>query len=578
MPLKKRRLLFTLISSILLVGLLLSNIAFSQVQSRTNTQINKDINKNAKNVESLRKETDLLWTCIAAFLVFFMQAGFAMVESGFTRSKNALNIIMKNLLDFAVGSIAFWVIGFSLMFGNNTSGWIGKPIFFMKGLLIENGKINNSHMAFFLFQLVFAATAATIVSGAMAERTRFRAYLGYSFFVTAIIYPIFGSWAWNSLSGIYENSSGWLEQLGFLDFAGSTVVHSVGGWIGLAGAVLLGARIGKYSDNKIRIFAGHNIPMAALGVFILWLGWFGFNPGSTMSVRGGSFAHIAVTTNMAAAAGTLGALITAWIIFKKADVGMTLNGSLAGLVAITAGCDSVSPLSSIIIGLAAGILVVFSIIILDKIRVDDPVGAISVHGTCGIWGTLAVGLFHMDKGLLYGNGFSQLGIQFLGIFSAFIVSFGLGLLLFYIIKKTLGLRVPREEELSGLDYIEHGNSAYADFEVTFKDFDKSIMIVLEAIVPLDIISKLQKNLNSDKFHRFSLQTFDNFASGTDEEKIDILVSINKENYKKIRVEILTRESYKSKIINQIINILDANNIFNTSLWIYPITEMYKIEK
>ncbi len=419
-----------------------------------------------KKLKALPQEVDWLWTCIAAFLVFFMQAGFAMVETGFTRSKNALNILMKNLFDFAVGTLAFWLIGFGLMFGSNGSGWIGKPIFMMGDVLFKNGAAQNGNMAFFIFQLVFAATAATIVSGAMAERTKFKSYLLYSLLVTAVIYPIFGSWAWNGLaSGINGGTKGWLEKLGFGDFAGSTVVHSIGGWLGLAGAIVLGPRLGKYEKSKINVIPGHNLPLAALGVFILWLGWFGFNPGSTTAVGGGSFAHIAVTTNAAAAAGAVAALITSWIVFKKADGGMSLNGALAGLVAITAPCNVVTPGAAILIGLVAGVIVVFTVLMFDKLKVDDPVGAVSVHGVCGAWGTLSLGLFSTDAGLFYGKGLKQLGIQAVGVLAAFIWAFGVGLLMFWLIKKIFGLRVSEAEEIAGLDYVEHGASAYGDFKI-----------------------------------------------------------------------------------------------------------------
>ncbi len=457
MSTRTRRKIFIIVSAILII-LMTVVMAYADSGSSADTQSSAEV---AKGLKTLRTEVNWLWTCIAAFLVFFMQAGFAMVESGFTRSKNALNIIMKNLMDFSIGTLAFWLIGFSLMFGVNKSGWIGNPEFFLFKYLSGG----NGNMAFFIFQLVFAATAATIVSGAMAERTKFKSYLIYSFFVTALIYPISGSWMWNGLVGA-EGSKGWLEALGFLDFAGSTVVHSVGGWLGLAGAIVLGARIGKYEKGKVNVIPGHNLPLAALGVFILWLGWFGFNPGSTTSVDGGSFALIAVTTNAAAAAGAVAAMITAWIIFKKPDGGMSLNGALAGLVAITAPCDGVSPGGAVIIGLIAGVIVVFSVLMFDKMKVDDPVGAISVHGVCGAWGTLAVGLFNTKSGLFYGGGLKQLGIQALGVIAVFVWAFGVGYLMFMLIKKFAGLRVSEAEEIAGLDYVEHGANAYGDFKVS----------------------------------------------------------------------------------------------------------------
>ncbi|MBN2296310.1 MAG: ammonium transporter [Pirellulales bacterium] len=399
---------------------------------------------------NLYVETNTLWTCLAAFLVFFMQAGFAAVECGFTRAKNACNIIMKNLMDFSIGSLSFWLVGFGLMFGVSYSGLFGTSDF-----LFDAGD-NSFNWAFLIFQTVFCATAATIVSGAMAERTKFSSYLIYTVFITVIVYPIFGSWCWGGLF----NGSGWLEGRGFLDFAGSTVVHSIGGWAALAGAIVLGPRIGKYKGKEIRAIPGHNIPLAALGVFILWLGWFGFNPGSTTAVGGGSFAFIAVTTNISAAAGALGAMIISWIMFKKPDPSFALNGALAGLVAITAGCDIIPVSYAALTGLLAGVLVVFSCVFFDRIHVDDPVGAVSVHGVCGAWGTLAIGLFATDVGLFNGGGTTQLVTQATGVGAAFLWSFSLSLALFYTIKVTVGLRVSEEEEIEGLDLTEHGIYAY----------------------------------------------------------------------------------------------------------------------
>lgn len=412
----------------------------------------------AAALKTLQNNINIVWTCVAAFLVFFMQAGFAMVESGFTRAKNTINIMMKNLMDFSIGTLAFFFIGFGLMFGA-TNGLFGTTQFMLSGADVQGADWN---WTFLIFQTVFAGTAATIVSGAMAERTKFAGYLAYSVFICAIIYPVFGSWAWGSLL----DGSGWLENLGFNDFAGSTVVHSIGGWLALAGAIVLGPRIGKYGpDGKARAIPGHNIAIAALGVFILWFGWFGFNPGST-TLGDGEIGRVAVTTNLAAAAGAVLAMLTSWVIGKKPDGSMALNGALAGLVGITAGCYSVSPAGSIFIGAIAGILVVLSVIFIDNIlKVDDPVGAVSVHGVCGAWGTLAVGLFAVDGGLFYGGGLKLLGIQALGVVTAFAWAFGLGLLLFYGIKATVGLRVSEEEELRGLDIGEHGMEAYSGFQI-----------------------------------------------------------------------------------------------------------------
>ena len=437
------------------------------VLQASSAQLNDDGTVSANN---LYAETNILWTCLAAFIVFFMQAGFTLVEAGFTRAKNCVNIIMKNLMDFSLGTIAFWAVGFGLMFGPG-SGWIGMGDFFVTGMN-PDGTLDHWTFAFWIFQVVFAATAATIVSGAMAERTKFTGYLCYSVAITAIVYPIFGSWAWGSL----HHGGGWLENFsfgeasGFMDFAGSTVVHSIGGWAALAGAIVLGPRLGRYSaDGKVNPIPGHSMPMAALGVFILWLGWFGFNPGSTTSVGGGELARVAVTTNLAAAAGAVVAMVVSWAKFGKPDVSFALNGALAGLVAITAPCYNVGPGSALAIGAVGGALVVFSVLFFDKLKIDDPVGAVSVHGVCGAWGTLATGLFCHSAygggpdGLLFGGGADQLVIQAVGVGAAFAWAFPVSFLIFKTISLTVGLRVTPEEEAEGLDIGEHGIAAYANF-------------------------------------------------------------------------------------------------------------------
>jgi Amt family ammonium transporter len=356
-------------------------------------------------------------------------------------------------MDFSMGSLFFWAIGFGIMFGATKTGWFGTTGFFLSDWTPGG---DPWVLAFWMFQCVFAATAATIVSGAMAERTKFTGYLIYSAGLCAFIYPVFGSWAWGSLL----NGGGWLEGLGFIDFAGSTVVHSVGGWAALAGAIVLGPRLGKYGkDGKVKAIPGHNIPLAALGVFILWLGWFGFNPGSTTAGIT-DIAMIFVNTNLAAAAGAVMAMITSWMIFGKPEIGMSLNGALAGLVGITAGCANVSPTSSIIIGAIAGVLVVLSVLFFDRIKVDDPVGAVSVHGVCGAWGTLAAGLFNME-----GVTAKIMGVQAIGVGAAFVWAFGAAFILFKVIDLTIGLRVSKEEEMEGLDISEHGGHAYNDFQV-----------------------------------------------------------------------------------------------------------------
>ena len=410
----------------------------------------------ATQVASLAAQIDWFWTCVAAFLVFFMQAGFALVESGFTRAKNVVNILMKNLMDFTIGAIAFWAIGFSLMFGA-TNGLFGSGEFLPNPDVQAFGEEPNWMYAFILFQTVFAATAATIVSGAMAERTKFSSYLMYSIVITAVIYPITGSWAWGSL----WHGGGWLEDLGFVDFAGSTVVHSVGGWAALAGAIVIGARKGKYNaDGTPNAIVGHSMPLAALGVFILWLGWFGFNAGSTTSMDGGSFARVAFVTNLAAASGAIAAMLVSWLKFGKPDISMSLNGALAGLVGITAGCYTMTPVGALLTGTVAGILVVFSVLFFDRIRVDDPVGAVSVHGVCGAWGTMACAVpFFCRPGEA-----ASFTTQLIGVLAIFAFVFVAALALFSLIKATVGLRVDEEEEMEGLDVVEHGITAYPDFQ------------------------------------------------------------------------------------------------------------------
>jgi Amt family ammonium transporter len=411
------------------------------------------IESNHAAIDQVQIHADYTWTLVAAILVFFMQAGFAMVEAGFTRAKNSINILMKNLMDFSMGSLVFWAVGFGLMFGVSETGWFGTSGFFLSGY--EPGG-DPWVLMFWIFQAVFAATAATIVSGAMAERTRFIGYLLYTIFITGLIYPVFGSWAWGGLL----DGGGWLENMGFIDFAGSTVVHSVGGWAALAGAIVLGPRMGKYAkDGSIRPILGHNIPLAGLGVFILWMGWFGFNAGSTTAANT-DVALIAVNTALAASAGAVFAMLTSWIKFSKPEVSMSLNGALAGLVGITAGCANVSPTASIIIGAVAGVIVVMSVLFFEKIRVDDPVGAVSVHGVNGAWGTLAAGIFNTG-----GTSAAIIGVQLLGIAAAFIWTFGVAFILFKLVDMVVGLRVSAEEEREGLDFTEHAGTAYPDFEL-----------------------------------------------------------------------------------------------------------------
>jgi Amt family ammonium transporter len=424
---------------------------------------------------------DTIWVMLTAFLVFFMNLGFGLVESGFCRAKNTVNILFKNFVVFAVSSIAFLLLGFGLMFGD------GNPLIGLSGLFFASGADNSPALADayqgvyhalnwtgvpfwakFFFQLVFAGTAATIVSGAVAERIKFKAFIIFTLFMVGIIYPVGGHLIWGG---------GWLASKGFLDFAGSTVVHSIGGWAALAGIIVLGPRIGKYGkDGKVNAIPGHSMTSAAIGVFVLWFGWFGFNPGSTMAADGPSIAHVATTTNIAAAAATLSSMITAWLLLGKPDFGMSLNGCLAGLVAITAPCAFVSVPSALIIGIIAGIIVVLAVFFFDRIRIDDPVGATAVHLANGVFGTIALGLFAdptvcpaaavAKKGLLLGGGMAQLGPQLLGVAVIAVAVFLLSLVFWYVTKAlSNGIRVSEEEEVEGLDYNEHGNSAYPNFQL-----------------------------------------------------------------------------------------------------------------
>ncbi|MDD2978906.1 MAG: ammonium transporter [Hespellia sp.] len=400
------------------------------------------------SVEATGLLMNIVWTMIGAFLVYFMQAGFAMCEAGFTRAKNTGNILMKNMMDFVLGSLLFFVFGFAIMHGSDLNGIIGTSGFLDPTKLADaDGLFNGLPIGvFIIFHTVFCATAATIVSGSMAERTKFAAYLAYSAAISIFIYPVSGHWIWGG---------GFLSSMGFHDFAGSTAVHMVGGICALIGAKILGPRIGKYGkDGKPRAIPGHNLPIAALGVFILWFCWFGFNCGSTTAATT-SLGDIAMTTNLAAAAATLMAMVVTWVRYGKPDVSMTFNGSLAGLVAITAGCDVVSNWSAIIIGLIAGALVVFSVEFFDKVaKIDDPVGAISVHGVCGATGTILTGVFSSEI---------NLGTQIIGVVSVMAYVAIMAIIVFTIINKTIGLRVSKEEEIDGLDVHEHGSSAYADF-------------------------------------------------------------------------------------------------------------------
>jgi Amt family ammonium transporter len=427
---------------------------------------------------SMQVGIDTMWVLFTAFLVFFMNLGFAMVESGLCRAKNTVNILAKNFIVFALSSVSFWIIGWGLMFGN------GNSFFGLEGVFLAGGTDNSPAMgeaykgaytalnwagvplwAKFFFQLVFAGTAATIVSGAVAERIKFLSFTVFALVLVACMYPVTGHWIWGG---------GWLQSLGMFDFAGSTVVHSVGGWAALAGVLLLGPRIGKYRlDGSVNPVLGHNMSTATLGGIVLWFGWFGFNPGSTMGVGDGSVvAHVAMTTNTAAAMAVMSSTCTSWLLQKKPDLSMIINGALAGLVAITAPCAFVSVGSSALIGLIAGVLVVFAVLMFDKFKIDDPVGALSVHLVNGVFGTIAVGLFAQDKitgtatgnGLLFGGGIKLLAAQLTGVVGVGAFTFITSFIVWYLIKRFIGLRVSREEEIGGLDRGEHGSKAYPDFQ------------------------------------------------------------------------------------------------------------------
>ena len=411
---------------------------------------------------------DTLWVFLAAILVFFMNLGFASVEAGFAQAKNTVNILSKNFIVFAVSSLGFLLLGWGLMFGGDNP-FIGTEHLFILGggdLSFYDDTLTAS-VPFWgkvFFQLVFCGTAATIVSGAVAERIKYLSFIIFSFVLTLVIYPIIGHWVWGG---------GWLADLGFMDFAGDTVVHSVGGWAALAGAMILGPRIGKYgSDGKPRAIPGHSMSLAVIGLFVLWLGWFGFNPGSTMSFQNPSdIVHILMTTNTSAIVAVLTSTIASWILIGKPDLGMTVNGCLAGLVAVTGGCAYVSVGASMIIGAVAGVLVVLFVKFFDRIKIDDPVGATSVHLGCGVFGTICVGLFAKEgvtslsttNGLFYGGGFRLLGVELLGVLAVGAFTFVSSALVWLVLKKTCGIRVSPEEEIEGLDIGEHGNVAYPDF-------------------------------------------------------------------------------------------------------------------
>lgn len=470
---------------------------------------------------------DTMWVFLTAILVFFMNLGFAAVEAGFARSKNTVNILSKNFIVFAVSSLGFLIIGWGLMFGGDNP-LIGTENLFILGesdfsYYKDTLTSNVPFWGKFFFQLVFCGTAATIVSGAVAERVKYISFIIFSFILTLFIYPIVGHWIWGG---------GWLADLGFMDFAGDTVVHSVGGWAALAGALILGPRIGKYGkDGKVNAIPGHNMSLAVIGLFVLWLGWFGFNPGSTMSFQNPSdVMHILMTTNTAAIAAILTSTITSWIFIGKPDLGMTINGCLAGLVGITGSCAYVSISASLIIGAIAGVIVVFAVMFFDRIKVDDPVGATSVHLGCGVFGTICVGLFAKEgvttlstqNGLFYGGGFKLLGIQLLGIIAVGVFVFAASLLVWFIIKKTIGIRVSREEEIAGLDIGEHGNIAYPDFApvTTMTGLSTGVQVAKSAVTT---VSKSENTVLPDE----AIPVVHNEHSGSKITKVTIIMNQTK---------------------------------------------------
>ncbi|MBX3063417.1 MAG: ammonium transporter [Anaerolineae bacterium] len=407
-------------------------------------------------IAALQSAVDSVWLLMAAFLVFFMQAGFALVEAGFISSKHVTNILMKNLFDFCIATVAFWALGFGIMFGAGND-FFGTEWFFLNGVPEIFPNLTVSTLTFFFFQLVFAGTAATIASGAMGGRTEFKAYLLYSLLVSIFIYPVVGHWIWGG---------GWLSKLEtpFFDFAGSTVVHSTGAWVGLVGAIMLGARKGRFGSNATPM-PGHNMTFATLGTFILWFGWFGFNPGSQLAADPSAIGLITVTTNAAAAAGALTAMFFNWLLVGKPQIGAALNGTLAGLVAITAPCAVVTPGEALLIGAIGGVIMILATTLLERLKIDDAVGAVPVHGFCGIWGTLSVGLFHGTTGLLHGGGAGQLVSQFIGVVAVFVFVVVAAVIMFSLLKVTVGLRVSAEAEEIGLDLAEHGTVNYPDQEV-----------------------------------------------------------------------------------------------------------------
>lgn len=539
---------------------------------------------------------DTLWVLLGTVLVFFMQAGFCMVETGFTRAKNAGNIIMKNLMDFALGTLVFWFIGYGLIYSGD-GAFVGSINLFVSDL--SDFDMSIPPAAFIIFQTVFCATAATIVSGAMAERTKFSSYCIYSVILSALVYPISAHWIWGG---------GFLSQIGFHDFAGSTAVHLVGGVAALCGATILGPRIGKFAkDGSAKAIPGHSLTLGALGVFILWFSWFGFNAGSTFAIEGSDnamlVANIFITTNIAAATSAAVVMVITWVRYKKPDVSMTLNGVLAGLVAITAGCDDVAPLGAFAIGVIAAFFVVFGIEFVENgLKVDDPVGAVGVHGFSGAIGTILVGVFSKSSGLLYGYGFHQLFIQLFGVI---IVSLWVAVtmsIVFTVVKKTVGLRVSRKEELTGLDILEHGlSSCYADFmPVTYgTDFkhetsetvevsDRRTVPAISNSHPGEKMTKVVVVTNRSRFENLKVDldnigitgmtVTDVLGYGMQEQNTELYRGkvIDTELLPKVKVELVICKIPTEKVIETIKESLYTGNVGDGKIFVYDIENVIKV--
>ncbi len=568
---------------------------------------------------------DTMWVLLAAMLVFFMNLGFASLETGLARQKNSVNILSKNFIVFAVSSLGFLILGWGLMFGDG-NGFMGLSGLFMAGGADNSPATGEAYQgvysaiswagvpfwAKFFFQLVFCGTAATIVSGAVAERIKYISFIVFSICLTMFIYPLVGHWIWGG---------GFLAQLGFLDFAGGSVVHSVGGWAALTGVIVLGPRIGKYTkDGKIHAIPGHNMGLATIGAFVLWLGWFGFNPGSTMAADPTSISHILMTTNTAGIVAVLTATATAWIVIGKPDLGMSINGLLAGLVAITPACAYVSVTSSLIIGAVSGILVVLAVMFFDRRKLDDPVGALSVHLVHGVLGTLSVGIFAQDgiggvkslNGLLYGGGFELLGNQALGVLSvgAFVVPSTFAI--WFVIKKTLGLRVTAEEEIEGLDIGEHGNQGYPDFVTVdyispadrsnYAETGASVpdIVPIEQAVPVKVVSKSSTPESGVKFTKVEIITkqnkFESLKTAMDKIGITGMTVTNVLGYgiqggkteyyrgvefetdllPKIKVEIVVSKVPVRSVIETAKKVLYTGNIGDGKIFVYDVENVIKV--